>query len=758
MQLRKIIFLILGVISTTASAGGSKPIEVLSDAYGAGVPTQYTVLRDNSRLTFSHPFFGQFTRAEIRTSDRAGVTTTRFILSTDGKTYRPVMLNEEPHMVHNMTKDDGERCEDTSLIATTATEITNIEAVAKFDAAVKKKTKELKAAKFFDTSCFDKEMSKEDQDAIIAGVAQVLVRQQPVRSPDGPRYLACLDEYGFAHEAGLVQALMKQTIDKPKLPNELTVKCQLEHDGTAGSFDTATNTITLNVTPKPDRDDYARAFFHEVTHSAGVLQHEIMIPIENCCSTGMRCPELSTIAGRLRRQREVAAATFNTPASIRSSESSSCGAPNDDGMIVRPSRLDTLKTSLGEESEKCRAAIRENQLISIQEQNACFAPHKTSAQEKQTRSKASGYVWASLMGEEAQALNCAFANRTDGAPVWTEAHLKSQAQKLPDNTSTAELIALGTRTSPIPWSGPVTQGVDTDALSLAATARGKSQHKPTRGIASISTENPNATLGSDRNRRDLQKGRATFLIDTAEKAAREVASTLTSETVNKRSVARADAYKEMQKDASAQFIVASLKDKPVQFAKLDGLNLGFENPFLKAAPKTKEQTLSQTLAAATAATKQQKPADPTSVSGSDGARSSEKIGIDSTDPATSKGRFASAASTATTSATSTVTAAATATSTSATRTSPSADPRQPAAQRQGLNFKSATKQELAKFLLANYRRVYDELGKQEFTEALARHQIQVRDHEQRPHGAIKPQTTFVYRKDLERLVQMRTEP
>lgn len=759
MQLRKIIFLILGVISTTASAGGSKPIEVLSDAYGAGVPTQYTVLRDNSRLTFSHPFFGQFTRAEIRTSDRAGVTTTRFILSTDGKTYRPVMLNEEPHMVHNMTKDDGERCEDTSLIATTATEITNIEAAAKFDAAVKKKTKELKAAKFFDTSCFDKEMSKEDQDAIIAGVAQVLVRQQPVRSPDGPRYLACLDEYGFAHEAGLVQALMKQTIDKPKLPNELTVKCQLEHDGTAGSFDTATNTITLNVTPKPDRDDYARAFFHEVTHSAGILQHAIASPIENCCGKGARCSELADASILLKRQREIASATTNSESNTRRAESSTCGSSLDDGTAVKQSKLDTLKTGTNASHELCRAAIAENQLAAKQIEE-CIAPRPTSPPlPKESTSGVNGFLFLfSIERAHAAQFNCSFFSHVSDITPFTPAHVAAQLKKLPDNTSTAELIAIGTRTSPIPWSGPVTQGVDTDALSLAATARGKSQHKPTRGIASISTENPNATLGSDRNRRDLQKGRATFLIDTAEKAAREVASTLTSETVNKRSVARADAYKEMQKDASAQFIVASLKDKPVQFAKLDGLNLGFENPFLKAAPKTKEQTLSQTLAAATAATKQQKPADPTSVSGSDGARSSEKIGIDSTDPATSKGRFASAASTATTSATSTVTAAATATSTSATRTSPSADPRQPAAQRQGLNFKSATKQELAKFLLANYRRVYDELGKQEFTEALARHQIQVRDHEQRPHGAIKPQTTFVYRKDLERLVQMRTEP
>ncbi|MBK7892211.1 MAG: hypothetical protein IPJ84_15615 [Bdellovibrionales bacterium] len=325
------------------------------------------------------------------------------------------------------------------------------------------------------------------------------------------------------------------------------------------------------------------------------------------------------------------------------------------------------------------------------------------------------------------------------APVWTEAHLKSQVEKLPDNSSTADLIALGTRTSPIPWSGPVTQGVDTDALALAAATRSKSQNKPTRGIASISTENPNATLGSSSNRRDLQKGRATFLIDTAEKAAREVASTLTAETINKRSVARGEAYKEMQKSGSAQFVVASLKDKPVHFAKLDGLNLGFENPFLKSDPKIKEQTLSQTLAA----TRQPKPVDATPLSGSDGARSSEKIGIDGADAPVPKGRFAS-----------------TATPTAGTAsTHTQSDPRQPAAQsQQGLNFKSATKQELTKFLLATYRRVYDELGKQEFTEALARHQIQVRDHEQRPHGAIKPQTTFVYRKDLDRLVQTRTEP
>ncbi|MBL7689042.1 MAG: hypothetical protein JNJ49_13495, partial [Bdellovibrionaceae bacterium] len=618
MQLRQVIFLILGFISSTAFASGSRPIEVLSDAYGAGVPTQYTVLRDNSRLTFSLPYFGQFTRAEIRTSDQSGITTTRFVLSADGKTYRPVMLNEEPHMIHNMAKDDGATCEDTSLFATTASEITNIEAAAKFDAAVKKKTKELKAAKFFDASCFDKEMSKEDQDAIIAGVAQVLVREQPIRSPDGPRYLACLDEYGFAHEAGLIQALMKQTIDKPKMPNELTVKCQLEHDGTAGSFDTATNTITLNVTPKPDRDTYARAFFHEVTHSANVLQHEIMIPVENCCGSGVRCPLLSELSEKLKKQKEIAAATFNTPFSTRASESAVCGASFDDGAVVQQSKFDTLKNSSSESYGICRAALAENQLIAKQ-YGQCIAPTSPVGSTEPAPSKSGLLFLLSIDRAHAAQTECppiVHAKETQD----TFAHLKSQIDKLPDNSSTADLIALGTRTSPIPWSGPVTQGVDTDALALAAATRSKSQNKPTRGIASISTENPGATLGSSSNRRDLQKGRATFLIDTAEKAAREVASTLTAETINKRSVARAEAYKEMQKSSSAQFVVASLKDKPVQFAKLDGLNLGFENPFLKNAPKTKEQTLSQTLAA-TRNAGQQKPIDPTPLSGSDGARS-----------------------------------------------------------------------------------------------------------------------------------------
>ncbi len=744
MQLRQVIFLILGFISSTAFASGSRPIEVLSDAYGAGVPTQYTVLRDNSRLTFSHPYFGQFTRAEIRTSDKSGVTTTRFILSADGKSYRPVMLNEEPHMVHNMAKDDGATCEDTSLFATTASEITNIEAAAKFDDAVKKKTKELKAAKFFDASCFDKEMSKEDQDAIIAGVAQVLVREQPIRSPDGPRYLACLDEYGFAPEAGLIQALMKQTIDKPKMPNELTVKCQLDHDGTAGSFDTATNTITLNITPKPDRDDYARAFFHEVTHSAGILQHAIANPIENCCGKGARCSELADVSNLLKRQREIAAAATNPESNARRAESSTCGSSFDDGTVVKQSKLDTLKTGTDESYGICRAAIAENQLVAKQIEQ-CIAPRPMSPiQPKESPSGINGFLFLfSVDRANAAQVDCKQTFFNSDQTQDTFAHLKSQIKSLPDNSSTADLIALGTRTSPIPWSGPVTQGVDTDALALAAATRSKSQNKPTRGIASISTENPNATLGSSSNRRDLQKGRATFLIDTAEKAAREVASTLTAETINKRSVARGEAYKEMQKSGSAQFVVASLKDKPVQFAKLDGLNLGFENPFLKSAPKIKEQTLSQTLAA----TRQQKPVDPIPLSGSDGARSSEQIGIDSAgDAPLQKGRFASAAA-----------PAAQATANTHSQSEP---PRQPAtqAQSQGVNFKSATKQELTKFLLAAYRRVYDELGKQEFTEALARHQIQVRDHEQRPHGAIKPQTTFVYRKDLDRLVQTRTEP
>lgn len=742
MQLRQVIFLILGFISSTAFASGSRPIEVLSDAYGAGVPTQYTVLRDNSRLTFSHPYFGQFTRAEIRTSDKSGIITTRFILSADGMTYHPVMLNEEPHMIHNMAKDDGATCEDTSLFATTASEITNIEAAAKFDAAVKNKTKELKAAKFFDASCFDEEMSKEDQDAIIAGVAQVLVREQPIRSPDAPRYFACLDEYGFAHEAGLIQALMKQTIDKPKMPNELTVKCQLEPDGTAGSFDTATNTITLNVTPKPDRDDYARAFFHEVTHSAGILQHAIANPIENCCGKGARCNELSDVSTLLKRQREIAAATTSPESNARRAESSTCGSSFDDGTVVKQSKLDTLKTGTDESYGICRAAIAENQLVAKQIEQ-CIAPRTMSPiQPKESPSGINGFLFLfSVDRANAAQVDCKQTFFNSDQTQDTFARLKSQVDKLPDNSSTADLIALGTRTSPIPWSGPVTQGVDTDALALAAATRSKSQNKPTRGIASISTENPGATLGSSSNRRDLQTGRATFLIDTAEKAAREVASTLTAETISKRSVARNEAYKEMQKSGSTQFVVASLKDKPVQFAKLDGLNLGFENPFLKSAPQVKEQTLSQTLAA----TRQQKTIDPTPLSGSDGARSSEKIGIDSADAPTPKGRFASTAALATQ-------------TTANTHTQP--NPRQPATQaqnQQGLNFKSATKQELTKFLLATYRRVYDELGKQEFTEALARHQIQVRDHEQRPHGAIKPETTFVYRKDLDRLVQTRTE-
>ncbi|MBK7892212.1 MAG: hypothetical protein IPJ84_15620 [Bdellovibrionales bacterium] len=271
MQLRQVILLILGFISSTAFASGSRPIEVLSDAYGAGVPTQYTVLRDNSRLTFSHPYFGQFTRAEIRTSDKSGITTTRFILSGDGKSYRPVMLNEEPHMIHNMAKDDGATCEDTSLIATTAYEITNIEAAAKFDAAVKKKTKELKAAKFFDASCFAKKMSKEDQDTLFTGVAQVLVREQSTRPTNGPRYLTCLNEYGFANESGQIEALVKQSLThKLSDKKRLYVACTTDSDAYPGSYNTVSNSIILKWRATANPPSIAATFLEESLHAVGL--------------------------------------------------------------------------------------------------------------------------------------------------------------------------------------------------------------------------------------------------------------------------------------------------------------------------------------------------------------------------------------------------------------------------------------------------------------------------------------------------------
>lgn len=709
------------------AAQNARPFQVLSDPHGVGNPTHYTIVRGNSRVTFSHPIGGQFGRAEVTTRESGYHRLTRFILAPDRKTYRLALQLDTPFKKH-FSMDEKAICIDPnqpgplSIVKVLAGKTDDAESIAK-------KREELTKAKFFDASCFDPSIKEEHRNAIFNAAADVLTTKTQDTSPE-PKYLRCLEKYGFAHESGVIQAVVKQSLTDTKVNPRVRLSCTADRKAKPGEFDDETRMITMKTTFKPNRDDYATKFFHEILHAAPLSDNTPLAAIEECCTMGSQCNVLQAIAAERKKGelKTTIAEQFSVKGPVVSSEISalvgtdleSTGNLSSNGEIKAFDSLVEHKTTASQ-CEIQTPPICEAKKVSLWEQISDAQQCRSSEQNANAKMMCTAGFTGSVM------------------PVTTVVAEKANAAIA--ERKNAEYSAPIQQTSPFSWAetkqeqAPVQMRLGHNAIDPSDASVLPVQPRQQRTIASIAplpAASSSRQLGSSRNRADATAGRATALVDTLEGAARTAASTLSPEKVELLKVDREQFYapKFKPKSLDAQFAVISPAASAMKIADISGVDgTSFANPFagsnyevdrntgaIKAVDSKSGKTGSDKLFASAGS----------SGSGSDSAHDGSAASADSASKST-----ATSASNAT-----------------GNSRGPSANGTH--------DFKAMDRGALVKFMTSSYRTLSSELETRDFAEALIRNDIQVIDHENRRIGSMKPKTTFIYRSDLGRLVQTRS--
>jgi hypothetical protein len=738
----------VSVPSTTFSKS-LKPVEIKSDPYGVGNPTKYSIIRRNTRVTFSHPLAGQFMRAEIRTREKSGTSLTRFLLSRDRKTYRPVLSFLTPFETHYSTKD-AKRCEEPSPLAT----IVSIVPRANDGELIAKKREELTKANFFDKSCFDEKIPVEHRNAIMNAAADVLSTKTQDVTPE-PKYLRCLEKFGYAHESGIIQALEKISKSNPKDVCKLRLGCTIDEieDGQA-KFEEKTCLITLQTIPNPERDIYGQIIFHELSHSVPIRDGVPLGLLEQCCTNGTQCEAVKAFAdaNRIGEKTETLAEALNQKNSVVTSTGTLLGGTDGEAALFvkldeRRSQYADLSLSSEHETNVCtligktecsreRLALY-SQLSSLY--RTCFAQPQKSAGIEQ--------IFLATLILQARAeppqedTNCSFSVGKGLTSANEAKEVSSESRPQSDIQAIKNLD----QTSPITWEVPK----ETTPIRLASTlpddegprpGQGTSVgHTPTRTIASIEPlpdEAPKRSLGSLANRRDVSSGRATALVDTLERAARKVTQTLTPEKIELLRVDRKEIFEAdyKPKTKSPHYFVTSSAANPIQVADIGNIQgLSFPNPFANSLPaqgKTEAKLAKSESDANSKLTKATKTSGTVTEKEGTGVKSESGTSLTAavlrnSRATTQAGSFAP-------------------------------ETREPSAARTH-DFKSMDRTALVRFLTSGYRIVSAELENPDLAKALAdeRNRIQVHDHENRQIGSMKPEITFIYSSDVGRLVQTR---
>ncbi len=724
---------ILGFITSTVVAPfaqatqNARPFQVLSDPHGVGNPTHYTIVRGNTRVTFSHPIAGQFGRAEVTTRENGYNRLTRFILAPDRKTYRLALQLDTPFKKH-FSMDEKAICIDPnqpgplSIVKVLAGKTDDAESIAK-------KREELTKAKFFDASCFDPSIKEEHRNAIFNAASDVLTTSTQDTSPE-PKYLRCLEKYGFAHESGVVQAVVKQSLSDTKINPRVRLSCTSDRKAKAGEFDDETKIITVKTTFKPNRDDYAAKFFHEILHAAPLSDNTPLAAIEECCTLGSQCNVLQAIANERKKGeiKAVVAEQFSVRGSVATSETTAL-VGGDLESIKLPSDNPNISSFDAAVVAKSSAAQCE-----VQTPPMCEAM-KTSAFNLSAEAQACVIPAKKI---ELVANNQCRSIMSNQIEVNTGVRTSDTVATISERQN-AQYSAPIEQTSPFAWSEtkqeqqPVQLRLGHNAIDPSDASVLPTQPRQQRTIASIAplpAASSSRQLGSSRNRADAASGRATALVDTLEGAARSVAGALTTEKVELLKVEREQFYapKFKPKTLDAQFAVISPAASAMKIADISGVDgTSFANPFAGANYEVDRNTGAIKAVEA----KSGKPgADKlfASAGGSGGSEAAHDGSASSTDPASKA-------------------AAAAVSSGSNTNRGPSASGTH--------DFKAMDRGALVKFMTSSYRNLSTELETREFAEALIRNDIQVIDHENRRIGSMKPKTTFIYRSDLGRLVQTR---
>ena len=519
---------LVGGDSFAASNSKSRPIQIVSDPYGVGNPTHYSVIRGTTKITFSHPLAGQFGRAEISVREQTGTKTTRFILSPDGKTYRVALQMETPFSKHNSTSEAA-ICPDPNgptpikLVRLLKGKVVDGEEIAQ-------KRDELTKAKFFDASCFSPSFSEDHRNALFNAAADVLTTSTQDGSPE-PKYLRCLEKYGFSHESGTIQALVKQSLTDTKVNPRVRITCTADKNAKAGQFDDQTREVSIKKTFKANREDYAVKVFHELLHTAPLSDGTPLAAMEECCTMGEQCSVLKEL-GEFRKvgDRKLSQLErLDGKNTIATSEMSLLTTPGEDALIagrLTQNKSDITNTTVtSERSVACAlagpsnctgntfAAFRRASSASI-----CFPPSENQSARNDSTSVMLKLVLPSAFGEDAPSRTC---NKgiLDGL-----LSLKTQtSMKFEDKQSAAQLMETVPQSSPIEWDNdkaiPLRMASTTNVDSSDATAPVEAPKAPSRTIASISPlpePQPQRQLGSANNRPDVATGRASIVVDTME--------------------------------------------------------------------------------------------------------------------------------------------------------------------------------------------------------------------------------------------------
>lgn len=715
-----------------AKPNASRPIEVLSDPYGYGVPTHYTILRGHTKITFTNPIFGQFTRAEIAMREQNGNRITRFTLSADAKSYRPTLIQFQPFEKHGYPDVDP-FCLDPKA-PSSILNVTALGPAVKESELIAKKRDELTKAKFFDASCFDPSIKEEHRNAIMNAAADIFTTETQVRE-DKSTFLRCLEDTGFAHESGVIQAFAKQAISEKNLNPRLRLSCTADKKAKSGEFDEQSKTITIKQSLKPDRDTYAAQIFHEALHSVPMRDGISTELIEECCTLGERCDELKKIgAARKTRDRETA--------------------------ILEPS-IQTIPVATGTQTvlaggdvhiasgelkigSACKIAGKDRCATDLAVASIEFANAK---QCKELRSDTSTWTPFHLLK-----LNAALASEEPCGPgqgIYGSgaSELREIAQQ--HNAKTiAELAPHIPVTSPISWDVPQTPTPQANRDNETPTP----PIRQSRTIASIAPlPEPSAirSLGSATGRRDVSStNRATKLVDTLETAARKVTTTLTLEKLDARRIETTEVFRSRPKDQPAQkLIVASLAGRPLQISNIADINdLSFPNPFANEKSEQRTQP-AQPVNGLARTTRDAREDNSETRSPTASAIASAMVGSATEKLTQSSGLAPSMAGTHTASKFQTKDRVLNSSTKSTTH-----------------DFEKMTATELKRFVVGGYRAVAAELENQEFAKALSKNGIQIYDHENRQIGAMAPalvdgvltHTVFIYSAEKSRLIQSRT--
>ena len=725
------------------SPAAQKPVEVISDPYGSGNPTKYSILRANNLVTFSHPLNGQFTRVEVSKRTATGTNFTRFLISADQRKYRPILHLEIPFRVMNSAKEST-ICTDENPISL----IENMQPKVKSGEEVAKTRDMLTKGGFFDPSCFDPKIKEPNRNAILNAAAEIFTVSAQ-GSPPETRLLKCMEHYNYGAEAGIIQALAKQSLSKPAPKPRLTVSCIDDTTAKPAQYIEASNTIAMRATGDARRIPFGARMLHEFFHPVGILDGSELQALEDCCGMGARCAQLKAF-GEQKKSGDKRTPILETAdprnVVVTGQITALVGPVAEPQYIGEKSELvkQIQNASVTEENktEVCQNAGEETCLkstISLVKQaedilDVCVPPARLPL----FNSKSGKFAFLELFSESAIAAkkNCKSDIGADASPEVKKANADYEQK------SYAELAETIPQNSPIQWETPaesvptrLSQNLGPDA-SEVIEFRKKS---PSRSIASISPlPEPKAQrrLGDERNRGDVSTRRAVLLMNAVESAADKVTQTITQEKMDQLKVDPVEIFNKDFKPRSQnpQYIVASFASKGIQVADIGDIkNLEFQNPF-KTNSKN-ENDSAHTLASAPK---------------SNGKASSKKSEAGNSNTDSSAAAFSNEDSMDKKSNVAKPTQAAIAAASEPSQT------RQPSAS-SSHQFKNMDGIALIGFLTSSFRTVSTELENPELAQALVANEIQVIDHENRRIGSTKPKTTFVYRADVARLVQTRLD-